>query len=516
MPVQDKGKHTILIPACSIVCLLLLSGCSPDQRRESTPIPDSSTNSAPIANAGYDDYVNEGSLIGLSGTGSYDPDGDALIYTWTITAKPDGSTAAVSGAHDPSPSFTADRAGTYVIELVVNDGQIDSAPDTKIVTAYQYSANNYSPVADAGYDQYVLTGDLVFLDGSWSSDYDADPLTYDWTFVSKPDGSLASLSTVTGVSPSFTADTEGTYEIRLVVNDGHTDSFPDTVTVTAITPVPSRVPDTGQTIDYTATFGEDADYAINTPSYTDNGDGTVTDNVSGLMWQQQDDGTTMDWNAAMAYCDGLALGGYMDWRLPDNKELVSIVNYGTHSPAIDGTYFPNTKQTSYWSSTAYISGTTTWLEVVFDYGTNAMTANNHSTRTYPVRCVRGGPEWIVITDNGDGTVTDNITTLMWQQAEDGTERSWQEALTYCEGLLLAGYDDWRLPNLKELHSIVTYNVYPAINTNFFPNASAAYHWSSTTKDSFPGIAWNVNFGTGTVDTINKTHKDLARCVRGGQ
>lgn len=519
MPGQNKGKHTIIIRAWSIVCLLLLFGCPPDHGRGSNPIgsgnPVGSTNSAPVANAGWDDSVEAGTVLGLSGTGSYDPDGDALTYTWTITAKPEGSTAALSGAHDLYPTFTADSAGTYVIELVVNDGQIDSAPDLKTVTAYQYSANNYSPVADAGYDQYVLTGDVVNLDGSLSSDFEADALTCTWTFVSKPDNSLASLSTVTGLYPSFTADKEGTYEIRLLVNDGHTDSYPDSVFVTAITLVPSRVPDTGQTTGYTATIGEDADYAINTPSYTGNGNGTVTDNVTGLMWQQQDDGSTMDWNAATAYCGDLVLAGYTDWRLPDNKELIGIVNYGSSNPAIDSTFFPNTKTTSYWSSTAYMTDTTTWLEVVFDDGSNAMTANNHSTRTYPVRCVRGGPEWIVFTDNQDGTVTDDITTLMWEQADDGTARSWEEALTHCEGLSLAGYSDWRLPNLKELHSIVEYNVFPAIDTTLFPNASADRHWSSTTRDSFPGIAWNVNFVTGTVDFINKTHTNYSRCVRGG-
>jgi hypothetical protein len=93
----------------------------------------------------------------------------------------------------------------------------------------------------------------------------------------------------------------------------------------------TALPDTGQTQSYTDTFGEDSDYSINPASYTDNGDGTVTDNVTGLMWQQEDDDTTRTWDEACSYCDELALAGYSDWRLASKKELMSIVDYGTYS-----------------------------------------------------------------------------------------------------------------------------------------------------------------------------------------
>lgn len=115
----------------------------------------------------------------------------------------------------------------------------------------------------------------------------------------------------------------------------------------------NKLPDTGQTTSYTATFGEDHDYTINPPSLTVNANGTVTDNVTGLMWQREDDNTGRTWDEAVNYCSGLGLAGYSDWRLPSKKELVSILDLGTFSPAINTTAFPGTDAEYYWSSTTY-------------------------------------------------------------------------------------------------------------------------------------------------------------------
>ena len=88
-----------------------------------------------------------------------------------------------------------------------------------------------------------------------------------------------------------------------------------------------KLPDTGQTNTYTATFGEDADYAINPPSFTDNGDGTVKDNVTGLIWQKADGGE-MTWSNAFVYAQTNRVGGQSDWRLPTSHEAFSILNHG--------------------------------------------------------------------------------------------------------------------------------------------------------------------------------------------
>ena len=149
-----------------------------------------------------------------------------------------------------------------------------------------------------------------------------------------------------------------------------------------------KLPDTGQTQSYTSTFGEDSDYIINPPSYTDNGDGAVTDNVTSLMWQKEDDNTIRTWYDAITCCNDFTLAGYYDWRLPSAYELMSIVNCDTYNPAIDTTYFPGTNASYYWSSTTCaFSSSSAWL-VGFSYG--AVYFGGYKSSSSYVRCVRAG------------------------------------------------------------------------------------------------------------------------------
>ena len=121
-----------------------------------------------------------------------------------------------------------------------------------------------------------------------------------------------------------------------------------------------------------------------------------------------------------------------------------------------------------------------------------------------------------LTDNLNGTVTDSGTLLIWQQGENSV-MTWEAALTYCEGLSLAGQADWRLPNHKELLSLVDYTRYnPSINTTFFPNAISSNYWSSTTMVYGTTTAWNVVFDYGYSSGNAKTFSIYVRCVRGGQ
>ena len=117
------------------------------------------------------------------------------------------------------PTVVVDKAGTYVFSLVVHDGTVASAPDTVMV-----STINTPPVANAGPDQGAALGQTVTLNGSGSTDADGDPLTYSWSFVSKPLGSVAALSNPAAVMPTFVVDLPGTYVAQLKVNDGKVDS----------------------------------------------------------------------------------------------------------------------------------------------------------------------------------------------------------------------------------------------------------------------------------------------------
>ena len=220
-----KG-HTCIL--CLILALNLIACGGGGGGGDST---NNSTNSVPIANAGIDQNVKTGSWVMLDGRGSTDADGDVLTFTWAIQSTPPGSSAVLSSTTVANPTFVADRDGSYVVRLVVSDGLADSASDTLSVTA---ATLNFVPVADAGTDQNVRTGSLVRLDGYGSTDADGDVLTFAWAIQSTPPGSSAVLSSTAAANPTFVADRDGAYVVRLVVSDGRA-SASDTVSVTATT-----------------------------------------------------------------------------------------------------------------------------------------------------------------------------------------------------------------------------------------------------------------------------------------
>ena len=134
-------------------------------------------------------------------------------------------------------------------------------------------------------------------------------------------------------------------------------------------------------------YGQDAQYETNPMSFTVSPDGlTVTDNVTGLVWQREDDDTTRNWANAISYCEGLTLGGYEDWRLPNEYQLQSIVDYGRYNPAIDPVAFPSTNHTYYWSSSTNAYSSEYAWDVSFYNG--SVYYGLHKTYTGYVRCVR--------------------------------------------------------------------------------------------------------------------------------
>ncbi len=171
-----------------------------------------------------------------------------------------------------------------------------------------------------------------------------------------------------------------------------------------------ELPDTGQTLCYNGTgsiitcpapgvaLAQDGSYnpAASQPSYTDNGNGTTTDNQTGLMWVKAgnsagcNNGVALTWEAALNFCEGLTYAGYSDWRLPNRRELMSIVDYTRISPTINTTFFPNTQSNWYWTSTTY-KATTSFAWNVFFYDGTVSGGGDYKTGTSYVRCVRAGP-----------------------------------------------------------------------------------------------------------------------------
>ncbi len=173
------------------------------------------TNQPPVADAGGPYSGTEGQLVQFDGTGSSDPDGDPLSYSWTLS---DGRTMTGS---QPSISFAT--AGSYTVTLVVSDGQASSTPSTASITITAGTSNN-PPVANPGGPYSGTTGVPVVFDGSASTDPDGDPLTYAW--------GIPPVVYATGVSPTWIFNAPGTYTVWLKVNDGTVDSPWVSTTVT--------------------------------------------------------------------------------------------------------------------------------------------------------------------------------------------------------------------------------------------------------------------------------------------
>jgi hypothetical protein len=208
-------------------------------------------NRPPVANAGPDQTVPVATTVTLDATGSTDMDGDALLYEWAIKSAPAGSAASLSDPSAVQPTFVVDEPGSYVLQLVVHDGAYASEPATVVV-----STVNSAPVANAGRDQTAFVTRTVTLNGEHSSDVDGDPLSFNWTLVSAPDGSSAVLANPTSVTPTFVVDKSGVYVARLTVNDGTAASTPDTVTITTenSAPIANAGPDQSRLVIQTVTL----------------------------------------------------------------------------------------------------------------------------------------------------------------------------------------------------------------------------------------------------------------------
>lgn len=184
-------------------------------------------NTAPVANAGVNQIQAVGALVQLDGSGSTDVDGDPLSYQWSLITVPPGSAAALSSLTAVKPTFTADRAGTYVAQLIVNDGKVSSVPATVQITTNPPLA----PTASAGQNQTVSHRSTVHLSGS-GTDPQGLALTFQWSLTTKPPLSTAALSSTTSANPTFVADLPGIYVAQLIVSNGILPSAPSLVTIT--------------------------------------------------------------------------------------------------------------------------------------------------------------------------------------------------------------------------------------------------------------------------------------------
>lgn len=298
---------------------------------------------------------------------------------------------------------------------------------------------------------------------------------------------------------------------------------------------------TGQTVSYLTgddgyyTFGQDR-------NYIDNADGTVTDTMLNLIWQNNysdnkgyaanSNVPSLDYNTAVEYCSNIDLAGLKSWRLPSMRELASLIDYSIAlpNPFIDPVFI-TTKANGgmYWTGTIYAPNTTkAWFVRFIHYGVNRRPKSN----SYSVRCVSDDSHKKV-----NNTIPNGKTDLIWQDnySDNGGRikmASWNNAISYCNNLNALGYDDWRLPNINELVSItdIAKGTEPktgggkerAINTSFDHSLfsylkKSPWFWSSTTNATTLTKAWGVCFLDGHISPHDKIEANRhVRCVRNAE
>jgi hypothetical protein len=256
----------------------------------------------------------------------------------------------------------------------------------------------------------------------------------------------------------------------------------------------------------------------------DNADGTVTDGITGLLWQQVVPAGTFDWADETAYCAGLSLGGRTGWRLPTAIELLSIVDSSRTYPAVNPMHFPNTPAKLFWTSTPCASYSGSVWYVDFVYG---MSDFDTAAQLYSARCTWTGSPPAQVTGLGApagqytisaDTVKDERTGLIWQRAVPAQLDNWISIQGHCESLDLGGFaSGWRLPTKKELETLVDFrapNSGTTIDATAFPNTPAEFFWTSTPcAGTTPNQAWFVGFYVGdSAFSDIATEQDNARCV----
>lgn len=229
----------------------------------------------------------------------------------------------------------------------------------------------------------------------------------------------------------------------------------------------------------------------------------VLDRVNGLLWDNAHEELMLNWNEAQEYIAALNEKSYLghnDWRLPSREELRSLAVYDDVQPAINRNAFASCAADFYWSATASKNdGNLAW-GIYFGYGCTICYPKNRKSHFRAVcgKCnifAMDAKERFVV--NADKTVTDKATGLMWMQEETPMLKQ-KEALEYCKNLRLGGYDDWVMPSVKELATLINLNEGDAwFYTELFPNTNTkpqGFYQSSTVFGGTFGWGCNFQFG----------------------
>ena len=504
------------------------------------------------------------------------------LKTYTITA-----TAGTGGSISPSGSILVNHGATQVVSITLNtdykiedvlvDGKSVGAVSTYTFTGItsnhtisaMFTINTYPNISVIpGYYNFgnVPVGGNISIQTFSVTNMGAQDLNLGTNTIDglNPTEFLLTDDNCSGrtikpaekctVSVVFLPTSGGLKSAHLLIPSNDPDTLTSDVPLEGLAVVETesitQLPQTGQEISYAV--GDDGDVQAGVrwpePRFTDNGDGTVTDMLTGLMWLK--DGGCLskkswsdalnavsDFNTApLQYgCAGYA-GAYTDWRVPDIREIESLINYGVADTSgwLNISGFTNIRSSYYWSSTTYQSGIQAWVINMLDgkemlaskkkgnyvLAVRVMNADNHpysipmsgQTVSYAAQDdgnVQVGAQWPEprFFDNGDGTVTDTLTGLMW--LKDGgclNRKNWSGALITIVEMnenpgryncleYSANYSDWRVPNVRELESMLNYGVSDSslwLNTGGFSNIKSSSYWTSTAAGFANTQGWKID------------------------
>ncbi len=407
----------------------------------------------------------------------------------------------------------ADLVNLAVSEGTLSPGFNENTPSYSAVVDYDTTSIYVTPTAANDSSTIKVNGESV------PSGHSSSPISFNF---------LAGSNTVTIVVTARDEITTNTYTITVIGRM-------------------IALAKTGQTLSYEP--GDDGDLQSGVdwpnPRFTDHGNGTVTDNLTGLMWEKSPDSILKTWTDALSYANTLILGGYSDWRLPNINELESLIKANEYILAtwLNTNGFSNVQSDRYWSSTTSHYVILAAYYVNFYDGWEGVWGKTSTYYVWSVRYekvgsiglhktgqiisyepgddgdLQNGVDWpnLRFTENEDGTVSDNLTGLMWEKSPGTSLMTWTEALTNANNLTLGGYSDWRLPNRKELRSLINYGQADNsiwLNYQGFSNVYSEAYWSSNT---LAGIAaCKVWMESGLVYSENKYNYIYVMAVRSGK
>ncbi len=469
------------------------------------------------------------------------PGTDSNTYYWTSTTFADFPVSAIAVYSGSSSTASIDKPeDSWLVRCVRSESVIpvvtSSSPSNGDLDVHL--AKGISINFNTAMDTATLTTDT---DGSCNGSIQVSDTTADFSSCIPMFGAVAASNgdrTFT-ITPITDLSEDTIYKIKVTTSAKNTVDHAlssEYLTSTGFrTVILQPLPDTAQTTCYdptdttapisTITCPESGDVTAQDGSYQTDPNprftagsggtaGTVADNLTGLVWEDASSPLTYTWdNAVGTYCPSLnsaALGGYTDWRLPSKTELSWITENEGTAPFINSVF--TDAGSWHWTSTiSALNSSNVWLLATNQGGIGTLA----KTYSYHVRCVRGSDRSSTsLIDNGNQTISDRYTGLMWDQRETST-MTWTTALSTCENQMHLGRTDWRLPNRNELESImdVTKGAYPLIDTTFFPSAVSGYYWTSTTYSPDTEDAWIIGFGYPGVSSNPKTNSFNIRCVR---